>query len=68
MYSSTRALSLTFSWIAMTRFISEVVSRTSESPSMPIEASAVSGLTKSGMRRLPAVSRSASWEKTAKSG
>jgi hypothetical protein len=68
MYSSTRALSLTFSWMARTRFISEVVSRTRESPSMPIEASAVRGFTKSGIWKLPAISKSEFCEKTAKWG
>ena len=45
-----------------------VVLCTSDLASMPMEASMRSGLTNSGMRRLPPVSRSASCEKTAKSG
>ena len=52
--------SLTFSWMAMTRSISSWVSRTSALASMPIEASVRSGLTKSGIRRLPPVSKSVS--------
>ncbi len=67
MYSSARAESWNFSWIATTRFISDVASWTSELVPIPIEASARSGLTKRGIRRLPPVSRSCR-EKTAKSG
>ena len=67
MYSSASAASSNFLWIATTRFISAVASWTSESVPIPIEASALSGLTNRGIRRLPPVSRS-SREKTAKSG
>ena len=67
MYSSARAASLNFSWMASTRFISAVASLTRASLPMPIEASVRSGLTNSGIRRLPPVSKS-SLEKTAKSG
>ena len=41
-----------------TRFISAFMSETSDLESIPIEASARNGLMKSGIRRLPTVSRS----------
>ncbi|MND09006.1 hypothetical protein D3C83_320170 [compost metagenome] len=48
--------------------MSVMASCTSELSSIPIDASMLSGLTKSGMRRFPPVSKSAFCEKTANFG
>ena len=52
----------------MTRSISASGSCTSDLPPMPSEASERSGLTNSGIRRLPPVSKAFSRENTAKRG
>ena len=68
MYSSASAESFSSFRMADTRSMSATASCTSDLPPMPIEESERSGLTKSGMRRLPPVSNAASREKTAKRG
>ena len=68
MYSSASAASSSSLAMALTRSISATGSCTSDLPPMPIEASERSGLTKSGIRRLPPVSKAFSRENTAKRG